>query len=70
VNDRNHPDLDPATHLFILNRGKAAVGDLIGRLTAAAGDLEKDDWRAVLGEIALAEVQLQHLRAIVRLLAT
>lgn len=70
MNDRNHPDLDPATRLFILNRGKAAAGDLIGRLSSAANGLEKDDYRGVLGEIALAEIQLQHLRAIVRLLAT
>jgi hypothetical protein len=70
VSDRNHPDLDRATYLFILNRGRAAAGDLIGRLTSAASALEKNDHLAVLGELALAEIQLQHLRAIVRLLAT
>ena len=63
-------DISPETRLFIRNRAKRLAGELMTRLSSAGNDLEKDDHRAVLGELALAEIQLQHLRAIVRLLAT
>ena len=70
MNEPKHPDMDRATRIFILNRAKALVGELLGRLTSAAQNLERDDYRTVLGELALAEIQLQHFRAIIRLLAT
>lgn len=70
MSDHNHPDIDRATRLFILNRAKALAGELRGRISLSGEALEQGDHRTVLGELALAEIQLQHLRAIVRLLAT
>lgn len=63
-------DVGPETRTFIRIRAKRLAGELMTRLLSAGNDLEKDDHHAVLGELALAEIQLQHLRAIVRLLAT
>ena len=63
-------DVNPETRLFIRDRAKRLAGELMTRLSSAAHELDKDDHRAVLGDLVLAEIQLQHLRAIVRLLAT
>jgi hypothetical protein len=63
-------DVGPETRLFIRSRAKRLARELLTQLASAAQELDKDDHRAVLGDLALAEIQLQHLRAIVRLLAT
>jgi hypothetical protein len=63
-------DIRPETRLFILNRAKMLAEELMERISSATDALDKDDHRGVLGDLVLAEIQLQHLRAIVRLLAT
>jgi hypothetical protein len=63
-------DIRPETRLFILNRAKTLAEELMERISSATDALDADDHRGVLGDLVLAEIQLQHLRAIVRLLAT
>ena len=74
MSDRNNPggnpDLSPELRRLILTRAGALIKDLLARFSAAEEDLEKGLHLAVLGGLVLAEIQLQHLRSLLRLLET
>jgi hypothetical protein len=63
-----NPDLTPETRLFILARARTLNRELLVRLYAADEDFESGRHDAVIGALVLADVQLQHLRSLVRIL--
>ena len=69
MTDTDHPDLDPETQQFILKRARVASRELAMRISSAAEALAAGSYRPVLGDLVLAEVQLLHLRCLVRILA-
>lgn len=57
-------DIRPETRLFILNRAKGLAEELMERISSTTDALDQGDHRGVLGDLVLADIQLQHLRAI------
>jgi hypothetical protein len=67
-NGGGNPDLSPDTRQLFLHRARILNRELVVRLHAAEADFDAGEYHAVLGALVLADVQLQHLRAIVRVL--
>jgi len=68
TNGSGNPDLSPDTRQLLLNRARNLNRELVVRLHAAEENFDAGEHHAVLGALVLADVQLQHLRAIVRVL--
>lgn len=72
MNERPHsggnPDLIPEVRRHILARARTLNRELLARLYDAEKDLEAGEHETVLGTLVLADLQLQHLRSLVRIL--
>jgi hypothetical protein len=74
MNDNASPDPQPELNLdfrlLILLRARTLNRDLLARFSAAEEDFERGQHHAVLGSIVLAEIQLEHMRSLLRILET
>lgn len=64
------PEISHETRLLILTRARVLNRELIARFSAADEDLDRGEHYTVLGALILADVQLQHLRGLLRVLET
>lgn len=65
-----HSDISPETRLLILTRARNLNRELMARFSSIEQDLERGEHHAVLGALILADVQLQHMRGLLRVLHT
>lgn len=63
-----NPDLNPEVRRHILTRARALNRELLARLYDAEKEFEAGDHETVIGMLVLADLQLQHLRSLVRVL--
>lgn len=72
MNERPHSggnqDLIPEVRRHILARARTLNREILARLYDAEKDLEAGEHETVLGALVLADLQLQHLRSLVRIL--
>lgn len=64
------PELGPEFRLLILFRARALNRELLTRFSAAEEDFDRGQHHAVLGSVVLAEIQLEHMRSLLRILET
>jgi len=64
------PEISSETRLLILTRARVLNRELLARFAAAEEDLDRGQHHAVLGALLLADVQLQHMRGLLRALET
>jgi len=63
-----NPDLNPEVRRHILTRAGTLSRELLARLYDADQELKAGDHETVIGMLVLADLQLQHLRSLVRTL--
>ena len=69
-NTDGQSEISHEIRLLILTRARVLNRELMARFSAADTDLEHGEHVAVLGALILADVQLQHLRGLLRVLET
>jgi hypothetical protein len=74
MSDQSSPDPQPELNvdfrLLLLLRARVLNRELLDRFSSAEEDFERGRHHAVLGSVVLAEIQLAHMRSLLRVLET